>query len=240
MTPMNGRAVALVRTRRLVKEYRGTADRAAPRVVALRGIDLEVRRGEFLIITGRSGAGKTTLVNCLTRLDRNTSGEVWVGERAVHGMSMEAAARWRRRNVGIVFQTFELIPSLSLLNNVVLPMNLAGCYSPRERRRRALALLEDVGIAEHALKPPTAISGGQQQRVAIARALANDPPLIIADEPTGSLDSATASQVLDVFEALLSRGKTVVLVTHDRDIARRGSRTITLVDGLVADRKEAL
>jgi len=218
--------------RQVVKRYEGLAGA----VVALKGIDLQVHPGEFLVVTGKSGSGKTTLVNMITGLDRSTSGEIWVDGTPVHKLGAERAAGWRGKTVGVVFQTFELLPTLSVLRTVMLPVDFAHRYSMRQRRERALHLLEQVEIAEHAHKPPTAVSGGQQQRVAIARAMANDPPILVADEPTGSLDSVTASSVLDVFEALVVRGKTVVLVTHDRDIANRATRTIALLDGeIVAD-----
>ena len=217
----------LIKLRNVVKEYRGLGGT----VVALKGISLDVRQGEFLVITGKSGAGKTTLVNVLAGLDRTTGGEIWVDGAPVHRFGPEKAAQWRGQTVGVVFQTFELLPTLSLVQNVMLPMDFAHRYTCRQRRERAMHLLEQVEIAAHARKPPTAISGGQQQRVAIARALANDPPILIADEPTGSLDSATTATVLDVFSALAAAGKTVILVTHDKDVAARGSRVITLADG---------
>lgn len=217
----------LIALRQVVKCYRGISGS----VTALKGIDLEVYPGEFLIVKGKSGAGKTTLVNVLTALDRCTSGEIWVQGTAVHRLGPERAARWRGRAVGVVFQGFELLPSLTVLQNVTLAMDLAGCYTLRGQRTRATHLLEQFEIAEHAHKPPSGLSGGQQQRAAIARALANDPPLVVADEPTGSLDSTTADAVLRAFEDLIGLGKTVVLVTHDNDIARRGTRTIQLADG---------
>ncbi len=218
---------AFITLKNVTKEYRGLSGT----VVALKGISLDVQRGEFLVITGKSGAGKTTLVNVLAGLDRTTGGEIWVDGAAVHRFGLEKAAQWRGQTVGVVFQTFELLPTLSLVQNVMLPMDFAHRYTRRQRRERAMHLLEQVEIAAHARKPPTAISGGQQQRVAIARALANDPSIIIADEPTGSLDSATTGTVLDVFSALAAAGKTVILVTHDKDVAARGSRVITLADG---------
>ncbi len=220
-----------IRVQGLVKEYRGLAGK----VVALKDIDLEIMPGEFLVITGKSGAGKTTFVNMLAGLDRITAGEIWVQDTPVHELGLEKAARWRGRTMGVVFQSFELLPTLTVLQNVVLPMDFVGRYGGirrmRKRRARALRLLEQVDIAEHAGKPPTAVSGGQQQRVAIARALANDPAIVVADEPTGSLDSVTTAAVLDVFEALAAEGKTIVLVTHDKDVAARGTRVITLSDG---------
>ena len=222
----------LIDLQQIVKKYRSLAGE----VIALKGIDLQVKQGEFLVIMGKSGAGKTTLVNMITGLDRCNSGEIWVAETPVHKLKPEKAARWRGQTIGVVFQTFELLPTLTVLQNVTLPMDFANRYSIRQQRKRAIHLLEQVEIAEHAHKPPTAVSGGQQQRVAIARAMANDPPILVADEPTGSLDSVTSEAVIDVFEELVNQGKTVVLVTHDEDVAKRGTRTITLADGeIIAD-----
>jgi putative ABC transport system ATP-binding protein len=192
-----------------------------------------VQRGEFLVITGKSGSGKTTLVNMITGLDRPTAGEILVAGASLHRMSMERIAGWRGRTVGVVFQSFELLPTLTVLQNITLPMDFAHCYSLRQRRERAMHLLEQVEIADHAHKLPSAISGGQQQRVAIARALANDPPILVADEPTGSLDSATTAAVLEIFNRLAAQGHTIVLVTHDQDIARQASRAISLADGKI-------
>lgn len=221
----------MIRLKQLVKEY----DSLAGKVTALNGIDLSVEPGEFLVVTGKSGAGKTTMVNMLTGLARHTSGEIWVHEMPVHQLGLEKAAKWRGQNVGVVFQSFELLPTLTVLQNVTLPMDFAGRYSERERRKRAMLLLEQVGIAEHARKRPFAVSGGQQQRIAIARALANDPQLIVADEPTGSLDSYTTNAVLDLFQQLSDNGKTIILVTHDPDIRQRATRAITLVDGQIGN-----
>lgn len=217
----------MIELHQVVKIYRSNG---GP-VTALKGIDLQVGAGEFLVITGKSGAGKTTLVNVITGLDRCTSGEISVGGAAVHRLGPEGAARWRRRTVGVVFQTFELLPTLTVLENVMLPMDFARRFSRSEQRRRALALLEMVEIAEHFKKLPAALSGGQQQRLGIARAMANDPPILVADEPTGSLDSVTADAVIAVFDGLVLQGKTVLLVTHDSDIAVHGSRVLTLSDG---------
>ena len=219
--------------RKVVKIYDGLAGK----VTALNGVDVQVRQGEFLVVSGRSGSGKTTLVNCITGLDRCTSGEILVAGTAVHRLGSEKAARWRRRTVGVVFQSFELLPTLTALENVMLPMDFAGTYSQREQRRRATELLQTVEIAEHAGKFPAALSGGQQQRLAIARAMANDPPILIGDEPTGSLDSATAEAVLKVFDELVERGKTVLLVTHDKDVAAHGTRRLTIADGEILDAK---
>jgi ABC-type lipoprotein export system ATPase subunit len=202
---------------------------------ALKSIDLEIGRGEFVGIIGRSGSGKSTLINMITGIDRPTSGEVLVDETAVHTLSENQMARWRGRNLGIVFQFFQLLPNLSVIENVMMPMDLCNTYPLWERRKRALRLLEMVEMQEQAEKFPSALSGGQQQRVAIARALANNPPLIIADEPTGNLDSKTADVMFKLFENLAAEGKTVVMVTHDSSLARRVSRTVLIVDGEVVN-----
>lgn len=221
----------LIELRHVVKVYDGLAGR----VTALNGIDLQVFPGEFLVITGKSGSGKTTLVNMITALDRMTSGEAWVAEAPIHLYGPERAAHWRGETLGVVFQSFELLPTLTVQQNVMLPMDFARRGSAAEQKRRALDLLEQLGIAEHARKLPAGLSGGQQQRLAIARAMANDPPLLVADEPTGSLDSVTAAAVIDIFEELRARGRTILLVTHDPDVAKRGSRTIQLSDGEFVD-----
>ncbi|PID85014.1 MAG: ABC transporter ATP-binding protein [Chloroflexi bacterium] len=223
--------MALIQLKQLRKEY----DSLAGKVVALKEIDLTVEPGEFLVVTGKSGAGKTTLVNMIAGLARHTAGEIWVCQTPVHALGLEEAAKWRGQNVGVVFQSFALLPSLTILQNVTLPMDFARRYSERERRKRALHLLDQVGIADHALKRPSAISGGQQQRVAIARALANDPPLIIADEATGSLDTKTTTAVLDLFSQFVHDGKTVLMVTHDHDIRERATRAVELIDGRLID-----
>ncbi len=203
---------------------------------ALKGIDLEVKRGEFLAVLGKSGAGKSTLINMVTGIDRPTSGQIWVGQAGIHAMSEDQIAGWRGRNAGVVLQFFQLMPMLTCAQNVMMPMDFARVgASPRERRARALHLLERVGIAEHADKLPSAVSGGQRQRVAIARALANDPMLLAADEPTGNLDSRTANDVFELFGSLVSEGKTVLLVTHDRDLAARATRQVRIADGAIAD-----
>ncbi len=200
-------------------------------VTALKGIDLQIDRGDFAVITGKSGSGKTTLINMISGLDGLSSGEIWIREVALHQFDPESAAHWRGINIGVVFQTFDLLPTLTILQNVMLPMDFARRNYPPQQRERALQLLKEVDILEHAHKIPSALSGGQQQRAAIARAMANDPMLLLADEPTGSLDSSTAESILDIFETLTDQGTTVILVTHDRDVARRGSRVITLSDG---------
>ena len=222
---------ALIRISNLIKDYSSGTGKLS----ALKNIDLEVHPGEFLAITGKSGSGKTTLINMITGVDRITSGEVWVDEMPLHQMRENQLAKWRGRNMGIIYQSFYLMSSLSLIDNVLLPVDLCGLYRNGDSRRRALQLLTDVELEDHAYKPPSAISGGQQQRVAIARALANDPPIIIADEPTGRLDSVTAETIFQIFLSLQEQGKTILMVTHDRDLAQRASRTLEITDGEIMD-----
>jgi putative ABC transport system ATP-binding protein len=221
----------LIRMRKVVKVYQS----GATELVALKGIDLDIYPGEFLAILGKSGAGKTTLINMLTGIDHLTSGEVWVGETPIHQLNENELALWRGRNLGIIYQSFHLMSSLSLLNNVILPMDFCGTFQPRTSPALALELLREVELEDHAHKLPNAISGGQQQRVAIARALANDPPIIVADEPTGRLDSTTADTVFDIFADLIRRGKTIVMVTHDSSLVQRVTRSIRIVDGQVIE-----
>ena len=211
----------------VVKTYRT----GAGEVAVLRDITLTVRTGEFVSVVGPSGSGKSTLLNMITGVDRPTSGEVIVGGAPVHTMSENQLARWRGRQVGFIFQFFQLLPTLTVLENVMLPMDFCAMYRRRERRQRALDLLGQVGIAQHADKLPNALSGGEQQRAAIARALANDPPLVVADEPTGNLDTSTAAEVFALFEALVEQGKTLMVVTHDRGISTRTKRVLHLLDG---------
>jgi putative ABC transport system ATP-binding protein len=206
-------------------------------IVALRGVSLDVRQGEFVAVIGKSGSGKTTLINLLTGIDSPSSGNIRVASVDVHMLDQEGLARWRGRSVGIVFQFFQLLPSLTIVENVTLPMDFCNTYPARERRARALGLLAQMGIADQADKLPTALSGGQQQRAAIARALANDPPLIVADEPTGNLDSHTAEEVMQFFADLVTAGKTVVMATHERDLARYFARSITLTDGTIVSQE---
>ena len=221
----------LVELRQVVKTFQT----AAGTFTALKGIDLQIDAGEFAAVIGKSGSGKSTLLNMLTGIDRPTSGEVLVGDTQVHALSEGKLAVWRGRSMGIVFQFFQLLPTLTLLENVMLPMDFGNRGTAGERRERALDLLETVGMAEHAQKLPNAISGGQQQRVAIARALANDPPMIVADEPTGNLDSKTADAVFSLFERLVEGGKTILMVTHDRDLATRASRAVVVADGEIVE-----
>jgi ABC-type lipoprotein export system ATPase subunit len=215
----------------LVKTYHSTAGDFP----ALKEIDLQVGRGEFVAVIGKSGSGKSTLVNMITGIDRPTSGEVLVGDTSVGVLSEGKLAQWRGRNIGVIFQFFQLLPTLTVIENVMLPMDFCHMYSSRERRERAMHLLEQVDVAEHAHKLPSAVSGGQQQRVAIARALANDPPILAADEPTGNLDSKTAESVFRLFERQVEEGKTILMVTHDRDLAKRATRTIMLSDGEIIE-----
>jgi putative ABC transport system ATP-binding protein len=200
-------------------------------IVALHDVSVEIHEGEFVAIIGKSGSGKSTLINLLTGIDSPTSGTIRVGSIPVHSLTEEHLSSWRGTSVGIVFQFFQLLPTLSVAENVMLPMDFCDTYPRRERLGRALALLERMGIAEQADKLPAELSGGQQQRAAIARALANDPPLIVADEPTGNLDSRTATEVMEFFAQLTRAGKTIVMVTHERDLERYFARSITLSDG---------
>jgi putative ABC transport system ATP-binding protein len=202
-------------------------------ITILKGISFTVKAGEFVSIVGPSGNGKSTLLNMITGIDRPSSGEIIVTGKPVHKMSEDMLAAWRGENVGIIFQFFQMLPALSLLQNVILPMDLAGKYSSRERRERATHLLEIVGLADQAQKLPSAVSGGQQQRAAIARALANDPPLIVADEPTGNLDSRTSHDVFDLFAEVVSQGKTMLMVTHDKELAQRVPRVVEILDGKI-------
>ena len=209
---------------------------------ALRGINLSVKSGEFLGVIGKSGAGKSTLLNMITGVDHLSDGEVIVrangGKISVHALDEDELALWRGKTLGIIFQSFQLLPMLTLLENVIIPMDLCGHYHPRISRERAIELLTLVEIEEHANKLPAFISGGQQQRVAIARALANDPAILVADEPTGSLDSVTAEHIFEVFEHLVTeQGKTIVMVTHDQSLAPRFTRYIQIVDGELVDAK---
>ncbi len=202
---------------------------------ALKSIDLQINAGEFVSIIGKSGSGKSTLLNMITGIDRPTNGEVFVNGTAVHEMGENKMARWRGNNLGIVFQFFQLLPIISVIENIMLPMDFCRTYPMNERRGRAMQLLELVELADHAHKLPTALSGGQQQRVAIARALANDPPIIIADEPTGNLDSKTAESVFALFNDLVAQGKTIIIVTHDSGLAMRTHRTALIADGEIVN-----
>jgi putative ABC transport system ATP-binding protein len=203
------------------------------KVTVLKGISFDVRGGEFVSIVGPSGNGKSTLLNMITGIDRPTEGQVIVTGREIHKMSENRLAAWRGEHVGIVFQFFQMLPALSLLQNIILPMDFTRKFSRREKRERAMELLEIVGLVDQAHKLPGMVSGGQQQRAAIARALANDPDLLVADEPTGNLDTRNANDVFDLFLKLIDQGKTILVVTHDKEIARRVPRTVEIIDGKI-------
>lgn len=221
------RGAALIEMRDIYKVFKTSAGDFP----ALKGINADFYPGEFVSIVGKSGSGKSTLANMITGIDHPTSGTVCVQDTCVHDLSEAKMSIWRGRNLGIVFQFFQLLPMLTLLENVMLPMDFCNMYAPEERERRALELLERVGLREVAGELPAEVSGGQQQTTAIARALANDPPIIIADEPTGNLDSRTAEVVFEIFKELASAGKTVIMVTHDSALASRTDRTLLLSDG---------
>jgi putative ABC transport system ATP-binding protein len=216
-----------------------TFETPAGKFTALKSVDLHIDEGEFVSIIGKSGSGKSTLINMITGIDRPTSGEVWVGGADVRHLNEGQTAVWRGRTIGVVFQFFQLLPTLTAIENVTLPMDFCQTHSLTERRERAMRLLELVGVAEHANELPSALSGGQQQSVAIARALANDPPIVAADEPTGNLDSKTADAVFQLFERLVTQGKTILVVTHDNDLAKRAKRTIVLADGEIVNEAKA-
>ena len=208
-----------------------TYETPAGKFAALKDIDLEIRPGQFVGIVGKSGSGKSTLLNMVAGIDRPSTGSVAVAGTEIQSMSENKLAAWRGRNVGFVFQFFQLLPTLTAAENVMLPMDFSKTVPLRERRKRAVALLERVGVGLHADKLPATLSGGEQQRVAIARALANEPPLVLADEPTGNLDSVTATAILDLFRFMANDGTTVVIATHEADIARVIDRRIEISDG---------
>jgi len=223
---------ALVELLDVVKVYAT----AAGEFTALKGINLQVGKGELVGIVGKSGAGKSTLLNMITGVDHLTSGEVIVHANgapvSIHKMKEDQIALWRGQFLGVVFQSFQLLPMLTLVENIILPIDLCGGFNAKKSRERALELLRLVEIESHADKYPSQISGGQQQRVAIARALANDPPILVADEPTGSLDSVTSEHIFEVFEHLVAeQGKTIIMVTHDKSLASCFTRTLEIVDG---------
>jgi len=219
----------LIRMIDIVKTYHTPAGD----FVALAGINAQFWRGEFVSVVGKSGSGKSTLANMITGIDKPTSGRVVVDGTAIHTLSESRMSRWRGRHLGIVFQFYQLLPTLSLLDNTMLPMDFCGMYSPAEREDRAMELLRMVGVADHAHELPGAVSGGQQQSAAIARAIANDPPILVADEPTGNLDTRAADNVFRVFQDLMNAGKTIIMVTHDDALAHRASRLIRLADGKI-------
>ena len=220
-----------VSLRGVVKVYRG----AAGSFTALNGIDLQVESGAFVSIVGKSGSGKSTLINVITGIDRPSSGQVFVAGTPVHALTEEHIAVWRGRSVGVIFQFFQLLPTLTAIENILLAMDYGARYPVSARPEQAVGLLERVGMAAQAHTLPNGLSGGQQQCVAIARALANDPVLLAADEPTGNLDTKSADMVFRLFEDLAASGKTILMVTHDNELARRAPRTIRLADGKVVD-----
>ena len=222
--------VPAVQLRDAVKAYQASA---GP-FVALNHLSMEIAPGEFVAVVGKSGSGKTTLLNLLAGIDRPTEGEVRVAGTALGSLSESELSEWRGRNVGLVFQFFQLLPTLTVVENVKLAMEFAEVVPRSERHARALRLLESVGIADQADKFPNALSGGQQQRAAIARALANDPPLLLADEPTGNLDSATSASVFQLLADLNKQGRTIIVVTHERDIQAFATRRVMLADGRIA------
>jgi len=238
--PHNGRGTDTPTQVRL-EDVTKTYHTAAGDFTALKSIDLTINPGEFVAVVGKSGSGKSTLINMIAGIDHPTTGEVWVGEVPVHTLNQGQLAKWRGKNLGVIFQFFQLLPTLTVLENIVLPMDFCHCYSLRQRYERAMHLLDQVEMADQSRKLPSALSGGQQQRVAIARALANDPPVLIADEPTGNLDSKTADAVFHLFETLVASGKTIVMVTHDNDLSHRATRTVTVADGeIIAAQAESL
>ncbi|MEO8359953.1 MAG: ABC transporter ATP-binding protein [Vicinamibacteria bacterium] len=220
----------LIEVKAVTKAYRTPAGS----FVALRDVDFAANKGEFVALVGKSGSGKSTLLNMLGGIDRPTAGSVVVDGTAIEAMGENALALWRGRKVGLVFQFFQLLPTLTVVENVMLPMDFSGSIPPAERRPRALSLLDQVGVSSQADKLPSSLSGGQAQRVAIARSLANRPAVILADEPTGNLDSATAGSVLELLRGLANEGATVVIATHERDIGSVVDRKVEIVDGVVA------
>jgi putative ABC transport system ATP-binding protein len=225
--PVDSDAPPLITLRGVTKTYPA----AAGSFTALAGVDLEISRGAFVVVVGQSGSGKSTLLNLLSGVDRPTAGEIFVGDTAVHALAERAMSAWRGRTVGIVFQFFQLLPTLTAAENVMLPMDFCHMWPPRERRARAVTLLDRLGVADQADKLPSTLSGGQQQRVAIARALANAPAVLLADEPTGNLDSRTAAAMLELFAGLVRDGQTVVMATHASEARRVASHTVTIADG---------
>ncbi len=216
-----------------LRQVNKTYETPAGKFAALKDIDLEIEPGQFVGIVGKSGSGKSTLLNMVAGIDRPSAGSVAVAGTEIQSLSENKLAAWRGRNVGFVFQFFQLLPTLTAAENVMLPMDFSKAVPLRERRKRAVALLERVGVGAHADKLPATLSGGEQQRVAIARALANEPPLVLADEPTGNLDSVTATAILDLFRGMANQGTTVVIATHEADIARVIDRRIEISDGAI-------
>jgi putative ABC transport system ATP-binding protein len=222
----------------VVRDVSKTFPGAGAPVAALSGVTLSIDKGEFVVIVGQSGSGKSTLLALLAGIDRPTRGEVFVGRTALHSLSERHMSAWRGRSVGIVFQFFQLLPTLTAVENVMLPMDFSKKWPARERRERSLAIMSRLGVADQADKLPSTLSGGQQQRVAVARALANEPAVLLADEPTGNLDSRTADSMLELLAGLVGDGQTIVMVTHEPRARRFASRTVTLADGRVVENDE--
>jgi putative ABC transport system ATP-binding protein len=227
---------ALVHVDNVVKDFQGPAGV----IHVLKSVNLSVAAGEFVGVRGPSGSGKSTLINMITGIDRPTGGRVQVAGQHIESMSENALARFRGKNIGVIFQFFQLLPTLTVVENVMLPMDFCRMWKPRERPQRAMALLEQVGLADQADKLPNTLSGGQQQRAAIARALANDPPLLMGDEPTGNLDSQTADRVFNLFADLVKQGKTFIMVTHDVELAQRMPRLIEVHDGILYEQGQVV
>jgi putative ABC transport system ATP-binding protein len=206
---------------------------SAGQFTALKGVNLQISSGEFVAIVGKSGSGKSTLINMITGIDRPTSGQLFVAGAALHNLDEEQTTVWRGQAIGVIFQFFQLMPTLSAIENVMLPMDYGSQYSMSDRPERAMELLEKVHVESFANRMPAELSGGQQQTIAIARALANDPPIIVADEPTGNLDSQSTEMVFNLFAELAGEGKTILMVTHDNDLAKHTSRVVTIADGLI-------
>jgi putative ABC transport system ATP-binding protein len=231
MTEGNNQPTILISIRNLTKVYQT----AAGEFTALHGIDLDVYRGELLAIIGKSGAGKTTLINMISGVDHLTEGEVRFGDLRLSDLDENQLTEWRGKNLGMIYQSFHLMPGLNILNNIMLPIDFAGKFDRERSKEWAMELLRLVELEDHAYKYPTQISGGQQQRVAIARAMANDPPVIIADEPTGRLDSATAEVIFSIFKKLIAQGKTILMASHDASFSSRSSRVLEIADGRIME-----
>jgi putative ABC transport system ATP-binding protein len=228
---MNVYNQSLIQLRNVTKSYL----LASGKFDALRNVNLSIGKGQMIAITGKSGSGKSTMLNIITGIDKATEGSVIINEVKVDKLSESDLASWRGKNIGVVFQFFQLIPTLTIVENVMLPMDFCNTYPKKDRRPRALALLQQVDIAEQADKFPSALSGGQQQRAAIARALANDPSIIVADEPTGNLDSHTATAIFKLFSSLTKSGKTVIVVTHEKEFSPYFEHSINIVDGRIVN-----
>jgi len=227
-------AEPLVNVSNVNKDFQGPAGV----IHVLKNVNFLVHPGEFVGVRGPSGSGKSTLINMMTGIDRPTSGAVQVAGQNIEKMSENQLARFRGKNIGVIFQFFQLLPTLTTIENIMLPMDFCRMWKPKERPERAMMLLEQVGLTDQAHKLPNTLSGGQQQRAAIARALANDPPVLMADEPTGNLDTKTADMVFTMFADLVSKGKTFIMVTHDVDLAKRMPRLVEVHDGVIYENGE--